>query len=290
MNQNQHDIVVKVDLTNPGQFFACCGLFELVDRLWPGAIALFEKGYFRVRPPGCQVGLHPDYLLSSINDCVLRNTMTDSQVERLQQLKAMKKKDLNAEQKAQKKHLEKLWRETPIVLQRPFCLRIDWFQDEASAGHRFKTWAGQQSVIDICLAMKSAIGTHVPQEGACSLWLSRDCDTKCVPFNFDSSLGPQSASIDVGYSLDALEVSTSFRPMIEFGAFVGLQRFRPRFVDPDNTYQFFAWHQPIPVAIAAAVACGAISLSETTLYDFRLLYRTKYLKSFLPATRLGGLS
>ena len=27
---------VNVDPTNPGQFFACCGLLELADRLWQG--------------------------------------------------------------------------------------------------------------------------------------------------------------------------------------------------------------------------------------------------------------
>ena len=31
------NIKIPVDLTNPGQFFACCGLLELADRLWPGA-------------------------------------------------------------------------------------------------------------------------------------------------------------------------------------------------------------------------------------------------------------
>ena len=30
-------ITVAVDPTNPGHFFACCGLLELADRLWPGA-------------------------------------------------------------------------------------------------------------------------------------------------------------------------------------------------------------------------------------------------------------
>ena len=37
-------IRVNVDPTNPGQFFACCGLLELADRLWPGAEGWFEKG------------------------------------------------------------------------------------------------------------------------------------------------------------------------------------------------------------------------------------------------------
>ena len=39
---NSASICVPVDVTNPGQFFACCGLFELADRLWPGAEAWFE--------------------------------------------------------------------------------------------------------------------------------------------------------------------------------------------------------------------------------------------------------
>ena len=35
-------IRITVDPTNPGQFFACCGLLELADRLWPGAEGWFE--------------------------------------------------------------------------------------------------------------------------------------------------------------------------------------------------------------------------------------------------------
>lgn len=44
MNPNQAAIRINVDLTNPGQFFACCGLLELADRLWGGAAhALYRK-------------------------------------------------------------------------------------------------------------------------------------------------------------------------------------------------------------------------------------------------------
>ena len=39
-------IRVTVDPTNPGQFFACCGLLELADRLWPGAEGWFEGREF----------------------------------------------------------------------------------------------------------------------------------------------------------------------------------------------------------------------------------------------------
>jgi CRISPR-associated protein Csb3 len=37
MTQHNDPIRIPVDLTNPGQFFACCGLLELANRLWPGA-------------------------------------------------------------------------------------------------------------------------------------------------------------------------------------------------------------------------------------------------------------
>src|SRR3954465_14864073 len=34
-------ITLNVDASNPGQYFACCGLLELADRLWPGAEGWF---------------------------------------------------------------------------------------------------------------------------------------------------------------------------------------------------------------------------------------------------------
>src|SRR3990172_7193974 len=42
----QPSITVNVDVSNPGQFFACCGLFELADRLWPGAEGGFDGQSF----------------------------------------------------------------------------------------------------------------------------------------------------------------------------------------------------------------------------------------------------
>ncbi len=45
-------ISVRVDPTNPGQFFAACGLLELADRLWGGAEGWFEDGAFSLRPLG----------------------------------------------------------------------------------------------------------------------------------------------------------------------------------------------------------------------------------------------
>jgi CRISPR-associated protein Csx14 len=40
------NIHLRVDPTNPGQFFACCGLLELADRLWGGAEGWFYSQHF----------------------------------------------------------------------------------------------------------------------------------------------------------------------------------------------------------------------------------------------------
>ncbi len=48
LKKPEADIRIDVDVTNPGQFFACCGLLELADRLWPGAEGWFEEGEFCV--------------------------------------------------------------------------------------------------------------------------------------------------------------------------------------------------------------------------------------------------
>ena len=47
MTTTESTIRIVVDPTNPGQYFACCGLLELADRLWPGG----AEGWFEVRTP-----------------------------------------------------------------------------------------------------------------------------------------------------------------------------------------------------------------------------------------------
>ena len=45
-------IRINVDPANPGQFFACCGLLELADRLWPRAEGWFEGEEFCIACAG----------------------------------------------------------------------------------------------------------------------------------------------------------------------------------------------------------------------------------------------
>ena len=280
-------IRVTVDPTNPGQFFACCGLLELADRLWPGAEGWFEKGEFCIACGG-----NSDTLIGKLAGCVLTNTMTAEQRTRLKELPLMRPQTAILE--AENKALESLTREAPIRLHHPFEVTLDWFADTRAGGSRFKTWAGQQSVLKISQSMKEAIGAPAFRSRSPEEWLSYTVAECGLPFNFDSDLGGQGGAIDIGFSFDPLagnaatRIEPTARPFLELLAFVGLQRFRPRPVEKENRYLYCAWDRPLPIAIAATAACAMTPMPGAPVFEFRLHYRTKYLKSFLPAIPFTG--
>ena len=68
MNSVQPSFTVHVDVTNPGQYFACCGLLELAHRRWPGAEGWFEDGGFHVEA----AGIRPNGFIQVLSE--LQNT------------------------------------------------------------------------------------------------------------------------------------------------------------------------------------------------------------------------
>lgn len=282
---------IQVDVTNPGQFFACCGLLELADRLWPGAEGWFEGREFCLRCNGTA-----STLLIHLASCILSNTMTALDLARFEALSAMTKKtrEKTPGLEDEKAALEKLLREEPILLHAPFHLQLDWFHDDRAGGSRYKTWAGRQSVLDIAFDMKKAIETADWHTRAPDRWFNHSVSGCGLPFNFDSDLGGQGSALDVGFSFDPLassemtRIELTARPCLELLAFVGLQRFRPRQIPNQNRYVYCAWNRPLPPEVAAPAACAMLPPDGSSSFEFRLLYRTKYLKSFLPAIPFSG--
>jgi CRISPR-associated protein Csb3 len=289
MNE-QPAIRITVDLSNAGQFFACCGLLELANRLWDGAESWFSGRKFHVRPLCARGKCTVDEFVKQLRYCRLSNTMSASQIQRLEGLSSMGAKERRRTPglEDEKKELEKLRREEPIVLHEPFGMRVDWFLDDNAGGSRFKTWAGQQSVLDIATAMKGAADEAPMALFATDDWLSWTTDRDDLPFNFDSDLGAQASALDVGFSIDPLGMSRRTRPFVELLAFIGLQRFRPMEHTNQNRFTYVPWESPLSPAVAASACAGLTPQPGATVYDFRLLYRTKYLKSFLSAQPSRG--
>lgn len=284
-------IGVRVEPTNPGEFFACCGLLELADRLWRGVEGWFDgRGHFLLRPAHAMPSFGGSALIEAVARCGLGNAMTESELKRREDLSAMPKKHREAvgSLEVEKKALDALWRESPILLLEPFHLRLDWFLDERAGGDSLKTWAGQQSVTDLARGMKVPIEAGDWSETPPEDWFSERTTTSGLPFNFDSDLGGLGSARDVGFSFDPLKgMKVQTRPLVEFLAFIGLQRFRPARIARENRYRVSIWFDPLVPEVAAPAACGLIELRRARAFEFRLLYRTKYLKSFLPAVPIA---
>lgn len=290
MIRPEPNIVVKVDVTNPGEFFACCGLLELADRLWPGTEGWFDLvgQHFCLHVSATSEFEASRRFLEALVETNMVNTMTTSQMQRREELAAMSKKERKAQRlEDDKKALDKLWRESPILIGAPFSLRVDWFLDDYGGGSTFKTWAGQQSVIDIATAMKVSLESVEFIASPSERWFFQRSNDGSVSFNFDAMLGSQGSDRDVGFSRDPLQIPTTSRPLVELLAFVGLQRCRPAVSQERNRYRYSIWTQSICPELAAAVSSGYAPYDETYRFEFRLLYRTKYLKSFLSATPIG---
>lgn len=280
------DVSVPVDLSNPGQYFACCGLFEIADRQSSGVMAWFSDGAFHLAYEGQATRPTPKNLFESLKSCRIESKLKDQDAEEYQRLNGMKSKELSSQEKARKKELVSKIREAPVLLDWGETLTVDWFLDSLSGGSDFKTWAGQQTTLAIARAMQMGIRNGNYASDDCRTWLSQGVAGKDVPFNFDAALGNQSSSLDVGFSFDVLKMSQQTRPLLEFASFVGLQRFRPKVLSPKKEYAFGVWQVPLPIQVATAAACLCIPSSRQM--TFRLLYRTKYLKSFLPSIPYAG--
>jgi CRISPR-associated protein Csb3 len=281
---------IPIDPTNPGQFFSCCGMLELAARIWDEAEGWFDGREFCLAAPKPTRESCATELIRALMNCRLANRMTNHQIARLDELSKMKaaEREKTPGLDEEKKELEKLRRELAIVLYEPFKLQIDWFLDEWSGGSRFKTWAGQQGVLDIALAMKVALDSGRWDELRPDRWLTETADSAGLPFNFDSDLAGQASAIDLGFSMDPLKMASPTRPFIELLAFIGLQRFRPAIHLKENRYTYVLWTTPLSAAMAAVACCGIVPQPTALSFDFPLLYRTKYLKSFLSSQPSRG--
>ena len=284
MTESRPSLSIHVDPTNPGQFFACCGLLELADRMAGGAEGAFsaDSRTFTITGQAGAGSESPTTVVSQLISCEITSTMNDEQIARLKRLLNQKKTTLTTEDLAEKEQLSDLWDRERIHLPKPFNLYIDWWNDGRAGGSDFKTWAGKQFVRDLVRAMQAAIRFGDWASLSPGDWIRQPTNQGILPLYFDSDIGGQSSSIDVGFSMDALDMRSRTRPLLELAAFVGLQRFRPLPNSGGESFTYCLWTEPLVPLLASIACCGLLPQNQARAFEFRLLYRTKYLKSFLP--------
>jgi CRISPR-associated protein Csb3 len=207
-----------VDLTNPGQFFGCCGVFELAQRLWPRATARFEGARFVV------------------SDGDLTELFTRTAQAQLEVLEPANQTS------------------SALRLAEPFDLRLDWWKVERG----LKTWAGRMSVDRIATSLQrdlpNALSGGLFNYG--HVVVGAD-GKKVEPYYFDGRRGATAMPLDVGFSSDALSLETVAFSASEFYTLLGLQRFRPRDVKL-RVYRYRAWRASLPVTLAALAAADTL--------------------------------
>ncbi len=279
MSQPEPTIRVNVDVTNPGQFFACCGLLELADRLWPGAEGWFEEGAFCVTCAGTLKAL-----IDKFSKASMRSSLTSDQLKRLGTLLSAAKNKLTEDDLSEKADLQGKWKIERLYIPEPFDLWLDWWRDDHGNRTEMKTWAAKQMVAGMVKDMQALIARRLQTCEYDLKCLSDVGQDDSLAFNFDSDLSAAGAARDAGFSTDTLGLKASYCPLLELMAFIGLQRFKPIRIDASSDeYIFSAWGFPAEVSIASAAACAHILTPSCRTYVFRLFSRSKYLKAFLPA-------
>jgi CRISPR-associated protein Csb3 len=289
------NISVNVDPTNPGQFFACCGLLELADRLWPGSEGWFaedgEKFFVSINSTTELVGKKTRndllVLVKHFANCSIKSSLGDDGLRRLGTLLSQEKSSLTNVTTEEKMRLKAAWKREQIIIGPPFDLILDWWWDDLSGVTLLKTWAAKQFITEIIKPLHYATHSLADDETQVSALIQFSTKIRGLPFYFDSDNQVQNTPRDYGISFADVRTASVHRPFLELLAFIGLQRFRPRRIHGSNLIQYAIWFQPLAMSVASAVASGRIEIQQIMCLEFSMLYRTDYMKAFLPSTPLS---
>jgi CRISPR-associated protein Csb3 len=260
MNKAEPTLRIKVDPMNPGQFFACCGLLELADRLWAGAEGWFEKREYCILAQGDLKSLLVTIATTNLIQLDSANDFA-----------------------------------SPILLGPPFGLRLDWWLDDRSGGRELKVWAGSMRSVRIARAMLGALKNsafHTPEvlNRGVVVYDPDKPDDKVEPFYFDARRGPNSHSRDVGFSPNDLQLITTAFPAVEFLCLVGLQRCLPARTPVPRVFDYYTWRIPLPAELLPPAVCGLLPDPGAIGFRFENWFRTgqRKHKAFLPARAIRG--
>jgi len=267
VSNSESTITIPVDLTNPGQFFACCGLLELADRLWPGAevagwfeLHRFDLATFRLTSTA---SFTAQLVVAALLGC--RRT----QVDPIRPVRGSDRKPVKDPEKT-----------LPVAIGLPVDLRISWWLDELDGTQNaFKTWSANVTSLTLFNDAADAID---PQHAT-----NDKLFTSPVGMTGRFGFDPRSSwdRHNTGYSPNLQGEEVESYPAVELLAAVGLQNFRPASVKDE--FYFTPWKKQLPTIAARAAVSGALGLADDCFYSFTVLSRAKF-KSFSKAQLITG--
>ena len=229
---------VQVDITNPGQFFACCGLLEVAHRVWcPGpAEGWFTDGQFWLaRRDGKSAEVAE--LIKAVLECDVRAiSVNDPKTD-------------------------------PIELGDPIGIRLDWWRRSDGSTNLFKTWAANATSLQMFRKwrepLRRCLDSINGQPGKI-LTLSYRVQGS---YGFDSELGWDALRVGFSFNEHGGLRKLPTRPAVELFGAIGLQRFFPKCDGENHVVGYSPWRVPLTAPVAAAAALGLVP--GVTLYRLR---------------------
>jgi CRISPR-associated protein Csx14 len=256
MNNPGPNITVDVDITNPGQFFACCGLLELADRLWPGAEAVGRFCPPRFARSRFEIFSHLKFGIFDLMKDLLKCSRIA--VDPYQPIMGSDGKPV--------KDIKKIM---PIMIGDPISLRLGWWLDELIGQQtRFKMWGAHQTSEGLINDMAQEICAAEMSDS--TVLQSRKGMTGRIGLDTRSSWN----ALDEGFSPNDQKVLVDTYPATEFLAAIGLETFRP--VRSVNGYVYASWSAPLQTVVARAVASCSVNIQGSTRYNFQIATRGKF--------------
>jgi CRISPR-associated protein Csx14 len=233
---------------NPGQFFACCGLFELVAKTAPGACAHFVVDDTSLR--------RADFVVKGQGLPELGTVLGALREAKFQQIEEAE---------------ESVWPVRLSVAGEVFVLNwwLDAFRERPS---NLKCWAGQVTTQKLFADLLPLIE---PASGPGGLM------TAAAMSKSKFGVDPRSAwnALDFGFSPDIQKKDAATYPAVEMLAAIGLQGFRPK-AERREAVAFHLWTIPLPLAPARMAAVAAWDGLPRFDYQFSISKRGQSYKYF----------
>ncbi len=239
--KNKHIITINLDPCNPGQYFACCGLLAVADRLSGSAKAWFD----------CPNDMPRQGRFFIETDDPIENEMLtvfdDATVIEDPSFGDTYKNPITIETKDAGS-----W-------------YLDWWleNDYCDANSELKNWAGT-------IKIKEDLFEHwfriikTAQKLKCPM-----CDL------FDISIAGKKINIDprssfngglsIGYSPNKMNFKTAIYPFVELFGAIGLQYNRPTLGKLKSLF-YHVWHRPISFAVASITMANQNRLDTLRFY------------------------
>lgn len=238
MKSTNSEIAIRVDITNPGEFFACCGLLELAYRHNTEVQGWFDDDRFFVSYPEHSAPVTFNEILRGLVDASVKTEVDDD-------------------------------KESPLLLGQPVAMRLDWWLGNDGKKNALKTWAGNQDSYKMVSKWESPVKEILDDEDPDPTRLFKRQDMVQGPYGFDTKFGWDALSVGFSLNEHGNYKKSQARPVIEMLGAIGLQRFAP-YMDRE-TVRYSTWSEPLPPPVARLAAVGKLPGATNIILeaDFR---------------------